>query len=64
MCKKIIRASSKAKIKNDNISLPTINSKISYEKMEKFIKAIQKLVIKDVVKYADEKIKITMDIIA
>lgn len=55
---------SKAKIKNDNISLPTINSKISYEKMEKFIKAIQKLVIKDVVKYADEKIKITMDIIA
>lgn len=55
---------SKAKIKNDNISLPTINSKISYEKMEKFIKAIQKLVIKDVVKYADEKIKTTMDIIA
>ena len=55
---------SKAKIKNDNISLPTISSKISYEKMGKFIKVIQKLVIKDVVKYADEKIKTTMDIIA
>jgi len=48
---------SKAKIKNDNISLPIMNNKIMYDKMEIFISAIQKLVIKDVVKYADMKIE-------
>lgn len=48
---------SKAKIKNDNISLPIMNNKIMYDKMKIFISAIHKLVIKDVVKYADMKIE-------
>ena len=42
-----------------NISLPTINNKPNYEIMETFINAIQKLVIKEVVLYADKKIEAT-----
>jgi len=42
-----------------NISLPTINNKPNYELMETFINAIQKLVIKEVVLYADRKIEAT-----
>ena len=47
---------SKAKIKNDLISLPVSNGHIDFTVMESFISAIQKLVIKDVVLYADKKI--------
>jgi hypothetical protein len=43
-------------VKNKQIMLPTKNSKPNYEIMENFISAIQKLVIKDVVLYADRKI--------
>ena len=38
------------------ISLPTLNSKPDFDTMDTFMSAIQKLVIKDVVLYADAKI--------
>ena len=41
------------------IQLPTQNNKPNYNLMETFITAIQKLVIKDVVSYADRKIEAT-----
>jgi len=44
--------------KNTKIQLPvTANGEIDYEFMQTFIKAIQKLVIKDVVLYADRELK-------
>lgn len=43
-----------------NIFLPVKEKKPDYELMEKFISAIQKLVIKDVVLYVDRKIKSTI----
>ncbi len=47
-------------IGGQNIQLPTTqNGKIDFAFMEKFIKAIQKEVIKGVVDFADEKIKAT-----
>ena len=46
-----------------NIMLPTKNGKPDYDSMEILISAIQKLVIKDVVLYADRKIKATKDVI-
>lgn len=53
---------SKTKIKNDKIYLPSVNGKINSEIMETFISAIQKLVIKDVVLYAENKIQRTKDV--
>lgn len=50
---------SKTKIKKDKINLPTKNGKPDYEVMELLITAIQKLVIKDVVLYAERKIDTT-----
>ena len=47
-----------------NISLPTINNQPNYKLMETFISAIQKLVIKEVVLYADRKIEATKSVIA
>ncbi len=41
------------------ISLPVKNNHLDYEFMESFISAIHKLVIKDVVLYADKKIDLT-----
>ena len=46
-----------------NISLPTKNNLPNYKLMETFISAIQKLVIKDVVLYADKKINTTKRVI-
>ena len=47
-------------VKNKNITLPVdSNDEIDFEYMRIFIQAIKKLVIKDVVIYADEKIKAT-----
>ena len=43
--------------------LPTKNNKPDYETMETFIKAVEKLVIKDVVLYADSKIKATENVV-
>ncbi len=46
-----------------NVSLPVMGGQPNYEFMENFISAIQKLVIKDVVLYADKKIASTKEII-
>ena len=46
-----------------NISLPTVNNQPDYKFMDTFISAIQKLVIKDVVLYADKKINATKAVI-
>jgi len=46
---------SKTKIKKDRINLPSKDGKPDYESMELLISAIQKLVIKDVVLYAERK---------
>ena len=54
---------SNAKIKNDKISLPVKDGKPDYEWMDTFISAIQKKVIKNVVRYADQKIQATKDVI-
>ena len=46
---------SKNKIQDDIVSLPIDNeSKIDFDYMEKYIKAIQKVIIKDVVEYKDK----------
>ena len=53
------------KVENDVISLPiTDNGEIDFEFMNNFIKAIEKLVIKDVVLYTDNKIKATKSIVS
>lgn len=46
-----------------NILLPSKNNQPDYETMETFISAIQKLVIKDVVLYADKKIEATKSVV-
>lgn len=46
-----------------NILLPTLNDQPDYTIMEIFVSAIQKLVIKDVVLYADKKIAATKSIV-
>ncbi len=46
-----------------NVSLPSINNKPNYALMETLISAIQKLVIKDVVLYADRKIEATKSVV-
>ncbi len=50
-------------VKNKYIQLPIKNDKPDYETMETFISAIKKLVIKDVVLYADSKIEATKTLI-
>ena len=50
-------------IGNQPINIPTINKRPNYILMETFITAIQKLVIKDVVMYADRKIEATKSVI-
>lgn len=47
-----------------DISLPTKNGQPDYSTMDVLISAVQKMVIKDVVKYADDKIKNTAQVIA
>jgi len=54
---------SNKKIQTDIISLPTKNKKPDYQSMETFITAIQKLVIKDVVQFADRKIEATKTVV-
>jgi hypothetical protein len=46
-----------------NISLPVKNNQPNYAIMETFISAIQKLVIKEVVLYADRKIAATKTVV-
>ena len=50
-------------IESQKILLPIRNKKIDYEFMESFVSAIHKLVIKDVVLYADKKIDLTKTVI-
>ncbi|WP_407716403.1 restriction endonuclease subunit S [Campylobacter lanienae] len=53
------------RVKNESIKLPiTANGEIDFEFMNNFIKAIKKLVIKDVVLYTDNKIKATKSIVS
>lgn len=47
---------SNRKIQKDTVSLPVKNEKTDFSKMETLISAIQKLVIKDVILYTDEKL--------
>ena len=54
---------SNRKIQTDKFSLPTQNNQPNYAIMETFISAIQKLVIKDVVLYAENKILATNKIV-
>jgi len=54
---------SNKKIQTDRVSLPTKDNQPNYSKMETFISAIQKLVIKDVVLYADDKIAATKSVV-
>ncbi|TXK93818.1 type II restriction endonuclease subunit R [Methylococcaceae bacterium CS1] len=54
---------SNRKIQKDEISLPTQNNPPYYSSMETFISAIQKLVIKDIVHYADKKIASTKQVV-
>lgn len=54
-----------AKIKDLSIKLPVKETEeIDWEFMEDYIKAIQKIVIKDVVKYKDEVIAKTKEAVA
>jgi len=55
---------SNKKIQKDTVTLPAQNDQPDYEKMETFISAIQKLVIKDVVQYADQKIAATQKVVS
>ena len=50
-------------IKNQNISLPSTQGIPLYAYMEVFIRAVQKLVIKDVVQYAERKIAATRAVV-
>jgi hypothetical protein len=54
---------SNKKIQTDKVSLPAKMNNPDFSKMETFISAIQKLVIKDVVLYADRKIEATKSVI-
>lgn len=45
------------------MKLPSINQQPNYAIMETFITAIQKLIIKDVVLYADKKLDVTKSIV-
>ena len=54
---------SKSKIQTDRVSLPVVNKQPNYAVMETFISAIQKIVIKDVVLYADKKIAATKTVV-
>jgi len=58
---KKLRSSQSLKFK---INLPAVNDRIDYDFMENFIKAIEKLVIKDVVLWADKKIEATKKVVA
>ena len=51
------------RVQRENIYLPTKNNKPDYATMETFIKAVEKLVIKDVVLYADSKIETTKNVV-
>lgn len=51
------------KMKKLEIEVPILNDEIDYKFMKDFIYAIEKLVIKDVVIWADKKIEVTKVIV-
>jgi len=51
-------------VKDKNIELPIKNNQPDYKTMETFISAIQKLVIKDVVMYSENKIAATKKVVS
>lgn len=51
------------KFSDTTIQLPTKNKQPDYKAMETFISSIQKLVIKDVVEYADKKIEASKTVV-
>jgi hypothetical protein len=53
----------RGKINITKIQLPTINNEIDFVLMKTFISAIQKLIIKEVVLYTDNKIATTKSIV-
>ena len=53
----------KIELKNTLISLPSVQGKPLYDYMEVFIRAVQKLVIKDVVQYAERKLEATRAVV-
>lgn len=55
---------SNRKIQKDRMTIPFKNGLVDYEFMEIVISAVQKLVIKDVVLWADKKIEATKEIIS
>ena len=54
---------SNKKIQNDKLMLPVQNKQPTYAYMETFVRAVQKLVIKDVVDYLDVRIKKTTEVL-
>ncbi len=55
---------SKTKIQTDRVSLPVKDKKPAFSDMEILISAIQKIVIKDVVLFADRKIEATKEVVS
>ena len=55
---------SNKKIKSDVIMLPVNKNEPNYELMATLISAVKKLVIKDIVNYADKKIALTKEVIS
>lgn len=55
---------SNKKIQNDKVMLPIRDGIINYKVMNIIISAVKKLVIKDVVLYADNKINATKEVIS
>lgn len=53
----------KIALKNTKIQLPTQNNAIDFDFMHTFIRAIEKIVIKEVVEWADKKIQATKQVI-
>lgn len=51
------------KLPNLQIELPTINNNIDYSFMKTYIKAIEKLVIKNVVEWRDKQINATKQVV-
>lgn len=54
---------SNKKIQADKVTLPTSSDKLDYTQMETFIRAVEKLVIRDVVLYADRELAATQKVI-
>lgn len=55
---------SNRKIQKDKIYLPCINEPVDYSQKQTLISAVQKLVIKDVVRYACQELGATAGIVS